>query len=273
MSGSPRRRAGGFSKRRRACSTAPIAPRDWGTAIKKYLGLLWACFALLALTALTASADPITGIYRITPRVQPTMCLDINNFANAKRKYREWNDRRHLPGQRQLRPALVLRAHRQRLVPDRSAECRNQLPANPGYAQRQQRQRGRLREYLQRLWRPQPVVPPGIPRTDQGSRQLQEGSWRTAAAGRRAELRLDVAGDRASLAERPWPAEASRTRTRTRTRRRSRTQRRTQRRTPAGAGAQARGARSHVWVRGPAFEGFLCAGGRRGRARGAGAQA
>ena len=45
------------------------AARDWGAAIKKYLGLLWACFALLALTALTASADPITGIYRITPRV------------------------------------------------------------------------------------------------------------------------------------------------------------------------------------------------------------
>ena len=166
------------------------AARDWGAAIKKYLGLLWACFALLALTALTASADPITGIYRITPRVQLTMCLDVNNFANAKRKYREWNDRRHLPGQRQLRPALVLRAHRQRLVPDRSAECRNQLPANPGYAQRQQRQRRRLREYLQRLWRPQPVVPPGIPRTDRGSRQLQEGPWRTAAAGRRAELHL-----------------------------------------------------------------------------------
>ena len=38
---------------------------------------------LLLTTAWRAQANPITGIYRLTPRGQQTMCLDVKNFTNA----------------------------------------------------------------------------------------------------------------------------------------------------------------------------------------------
>lgn len=51
--------------------------------ICKLLGLLCVCLGMFSSLPQRASADPITGVYRITPRGQQGMALDIENWGNA----------------------------------------------------------------------------------------------------------------------------------------------------------------------------------------------